>query len=134
MRRPLGITITALLAAAIIVYDVTLSMTAPGIANTAVSPSGPTSLMIYFHLLLAAFVLVQIASIPFYWLGKNWARWIVLIGCIRDLYGVRNIAHDWHRRHDIAMLTGGSAALALYLLWYLHTDRVREWFSQPGKG
>lgn len=131
MQRPLGITVTALLMVGNLVCDVFFALTAPYISNSAIKPTGPSGLMIAFHVVLAAFILVEIVAIPFYWLGKAWARWAVLVGCIYYLYSLRSIVRDWHRRHDIALLGIGAAVLAVYLLWYLHTERVRAWFARP---
>ena len=131
MQRPLGITVTAVLMVANIVCDVILSLTAPGIRDTVVTPRGPSQVMIYIHIALVAFLLVQFGLVFLYWLGKAWARWAVLVGCLYYLQGLRNVVREWNLRHEIAELTVAAATLSIYLLWYLHTERVRLWFALP---
>lgn len=131
MHRPRGITVTAILMAANPVCDVTLSLTAPGISNANIRPTGPSMTMIFVHIALVAYIIVQLAAIPFYWLGRIWARWAILVGCLYYIVSLRTLSADWHRGHDIAYLDMAAGMLAFYLLWYLHTERVREWFASP---
>lgn len=131
MQRPIGITVTAILMVVNVICDVTLSLTAPYVHGSTISPRGPSNALIIVHFVLFAFVLAQCVFVGFYWLGRAWARWAILVGCLFYLMGLRSVVTEWHRRHDIAALTFASAILAVYLLWYMHTERVRRWFARP---
>jgi membrane protein insertase Oxa1/YidC/SpoIIIJ len=63
----------------------------------------------------------------FYWYGHNWARLIVLINSV-----VRMLLLPWaHQQWALRpMLYDANIVLAIYLLWYLNTQPIREWFNQ----
>jgi len=65
-----------------------------------------------------------------FWLGRFWARWLVLAGCIFYLTGLREIPSQWRSSHFIGGLSVFAAGLALYLLFYLHTDVAKAWFAR----
>lgn len=134
MQRPLGITVTAILMVANVVCDVYLSVTAPYLRGRSANPNGPSPLMIGFHIALAGAILFQFACVFFYWLGKAWARWAILVGCLFYLISMRKVVTDWNQNHRIGLLTSGAGILSVYLLWYLHTEHVREWFARPKPG
>jgi len=134
MQRPIGVTITAILMVINIFVDVLLTLLSP----TAVLPNtgshGPnfSSFVIAVHIAVAAFLVVQCVVVLFYWLGRSWARWFVLVGCLYYLVGLKDIVLQWQRHHSYAhlILTLGSGVLAVYLLWYLHTRDIRDWFAR----
>jgi hypothetical protein len=111
--------------------DIALSLSSPSVPLPNAHPAGPElpTTLIMIHMVLAAFILFQCVVVFFYWLGRPWSRWLLLVGCIFYLYGLVDFPLHWHRSRPGAILAIGSAALALYLIWYLHTDRVRYWFA-----
>jgi hypothetical protein len=129
MQRPLGITVTAILMVANVVCDIALTFTSPAVRGVTISPATLSTGMIIFHAALAGLVLVDFAFVAFYWLGKAWARWAVVAGCLYYLMGLRTIVTQWQHRPATAWLTIASSALALFLLVYLHTERVQTWFA-----
>jgi hypothetical protein len=134
MQRPIGVTITAILMVVNIFWDVLLSLLSPNVVVPNTSPHGPafSPFVIALHIALVTFVVVQCVVVLFYWLGRSWTRWFVLVGCIFYLVGLKDLVPQWHRHHSYpdAALTLGSATLAVYLLWYLHTRDVRDWFAR----
>jgi hypothetical protein len=114
--------------------DVILSLLSPSPVAPNTGPHGPTfsSFVIVLHIALAVFVTGECVAVLYYWLGRSWARWLVLFGCIFYLVGLKDLASQWRLHHSVmnASLTIGSAALAVYLLWYLHTGEVRDWFAR----
>ena len=64
----------------------------------------------------------------FYWKGRNWARILVLLTSLLAVYNLRY----WSLR-GIAerVMLGAEAALAIFLLYWLNTRRVREFFITP---
>lgn len=134
MQRPIGVTITAILMVVNVVVDVTLSLISPTVVAPAERANGPefSVLVIALHIALVAFVLIQLVVVVYYWLGRSWARWFVLVGSIFYLIGLKDLPSQWQRHHSYppAILTVGSAVLAVYLLWYLHTRDIRDWFAR----
>jgi hypothetical protein len=114
------------------VADVALSLIAPGIMAPTPHPHGPvfSPIMIAVHVGLVAFIAVECVAVFYYWLGRFWARWFVLAGCVFYLTGLRNLATQWRQSHFGAALTIGSALLAMFLIWYLYTRDVRIWFAR----
>jgi hypothetical protein len=133
MQRPLGVTITAILMASNVVADITLSLVAPSVVMPATHTAGTafSPIMIAVHTGLAALIILEIVTVFYYWLGRFWARWLVFVGCVFYLTGLRTLPTEWHRSHAGATLTLSSAALAIFLIWYLHKREVRIWFAQP---
>ena len=134
MQRPIGVTITAILMVVNIFVDVLLSLLSSSPVAPSTGPHGPTfsSFVIFLHIALVLFVVGQCVVVLYYWLGRSWARWLVLVGCIFCLVGLKDLVSQWHLHHSYpsAALTLGSASLAVYLIWYLHTSDVRDWFAR----
>ena len=86
--------------------------------------------MLVIHVVLVAALALACITVLYYWLGRFWARWFVLGGCIYYLTGLRYLQRQWHHTHLGAALTLGSAVLALFLIWYLHKRNVRAWFAR----
>ena len=117
-----------------IFVDVLLSLLSSSPVAPSTGPHGPTfsSFVIVLHIALVVLVAGQCVVVLYYWLGRSWARWLVLVGCIFYLVGLKDLVSQWHLHHSVlnATLTIGSAVLAVYLLWYLHTRDVRDWFAR----
>jgi hypothetical protein len=135
MQRPIGVTITAALMVVNLFVDVLLSLLSPSVVVPNTGSHGPafSSFVILLHVALVAMIVGQCVIVLCYWLGRSWARWFVLLGCVFYLIGLKDLAAQWHKHHSYltAGLTIGSATLAVYLLWYLHTRDVRDWFARP---
>jgi hypothetical protein len=133
MQRPIGVTITAILMVLNVFADIALSLISPSVelANTHSSGPGLSATVIIVHVVLIAFTVFQCTVVFFYWLGRPWSRWFVLVGCLFYLTGLRYLPRQWHQSHPSAALTVGSAVLAFYLIWYIHTDVVRAWMTRP---
>ena len=116
-----------------IFVDVVLSLLSPTVVapNPGSHGSAFSPFVIALHIALAAFIVMQCIAVVYYWLGRSWTRWLVLVGCIFYLVGLKDLASQWHQHsYPSAGLTVGSAILAVYLIWYLHTSDVREWFAR----
>jgi hypothetical protein len=89
--------------------------------------------MPYAGILLIAFtffIALGYAVLWFYWQGRNWARWLVLLECLQCFWNVKYLFH----RHPLApriepAMIASEAILALYLIWYLNKPEVRTWFQ-----
>jgi len=134
MQRPIGVTVTASLMAVNLFADIILSLTSPTVVPSTSLSNGPvfTPIVIAVHIALVGLLLGQCIVLLYYWFGRSWARWFVLAGCIFYITGLREIMARWRQHHSVpsVALTLGSAILAIYLLWYLHTRDVRDWFAR----
>ena len=134
MQRPIGVTITAILMVVNIFVDILLSLLSPTVVLPNAGSHGPTfsSWVIVLHIALVIMVVGQCVVVVYYWLGRSWARWLVVVGCLFYLIGLKDLVPQWHKHHSYltAGLTIGSAILAVYLLWYLHTSKILGWFTR----
>src|SRR5262249_39283648 len=62
-----------------------------------------------------------------FWKGKNWARWSVLAGSVLAFYNLTSFrsAEGPHRVYLVAQ-----ASLALWMLVWLNTQAVRDYFER----
>jgi hypothetical protein len=86
--------------------------------------------VIIIHVILLGLIAFEFFTVVSFWLGRAWGRWLVLAGCFFYLTGLRDLRSQWHNSHFTAELTVFAAVLAIYLLWYLHTEHVKEWFAR----
>lgn len=77
--------------------------------------------------LTIAIVAVSLVVIWFFWRGRNWARWAVLFGSVLNLVslGVPMDMNTGERALSVAYV-----ALSLWLLYWLNTARVKEYFRR----
>ena len=131
MQRPIGVTLTTILMATNLFVD----LIHPFFSKTLVVPQTThtphhTAVTIILHVALFGFEAIQALAILFYWLGRPWARWLVLGGCVLYLTSLKDLHLFWHHAHFATVTTLAAGALAVFLLWYLHTRHVRQWFSR----
>jgi quinol-cytochrome oxidoreductase complex cytochrome b subunit len=129
VSRPIGVTISALLMIISIMTLLAMFWIHPPPAN-GVAPNylarSTDALQTWSWVWSLIFAIVDL----FYWYGNNWARLIVLINSV-----VRLLALPWAHHHPWeltvrSVLVDGNAVLAIYLLWYLNTPPIRDWFNQ----
>jgi hypothetical protein len=73
-------------------------------------------------------ILIGYVVIWFYWRGKNWARILVLLTSLLCFYNL----HTWTRDALPArIMISAEALLAVFLLYWLNTRAVREFFRSP---
>jgi hypothetical protein len=61
----------------------------------------------------------------FYWKGENWARTLVLLTSLLCLYNLRHWNHGGIAER---LMIGAEAILAIVLLYWLNTQRVKVFF------
>jgi len=122
MQKPTGITITTALMCLFLIIGIviTFARPLPIPANSAASPSMIATLV---HVGVIVYTLIAAICIWFYWSGKEWARWVVMIDCLL-VFG-----KAWGTSHLNAEITIGQVLLAIFLLYYLNTAPIRAWFS-----
>ncbi|MDR3753090.1 MAG: hypothetical protein P4K93_05220 [Terracidiphilus sp.] len=131
MSRPTGITVSALLIALVIVsFLVRLYTSSPAPSMRLQAHSWVTQLLVAL-------------LVYFYWSAHNWARILILIVSVLYVsdplfwslvyfHQIHNLPFDAFSKlttGDIAF-SFGKALLGIYLLWYLNTRAIRDWFEQ----
>ena len=93
---------------------------------------GPVSphVSLAIHAALGAFVALECVTVVFYWVGRGWARWFVLVGCIYYLTGLKDVHSLWSHSRFTAIFATLDGVLAVFLLWYLHWTDVCLWFHE----
>jgi hypothetical protein len=83
-----------------------------------------------FRYVAAAAVIVVMLSylvIAFFWQGKNWARLLVMAAA---LISIPNI-YNFERFHIVSkFVIGGEFVFALFLLYWLNTKKIKDYFSK----
>lgn len=85
-----------------------------------------------FIIIYAVIIACGYFVLGFYWLGRNWARWLVLLTsllCLWNLWGLRLKTPPSQVAPVRTTMILAEAAVAVFLLWYLNTKQVRWWFS-----
>jgi hypothetical protein len=121
MQRPLGVTVSTIL-----MYLFAF-----------VGLFGATSRGSHPHRFIAfviALLVIELLVLYQFWLGQNWARWLVLLDCLIQFLNLWN-EHRWHVMHPGIYISPirlplilCKVALAVFLLVYLNTRKVRDWF------
>jgi hypothetical protein len=71
------------------------------------------------------FIVIGYVVIWFYWNGKNWARILVLLTCLLSLFNLI----FWNRsRLPERVMIGTEAVLAIFLLYWLNSSKVKAFF------
>jgi len=102
MQRPTGITVTTFLMALNICVGIVFLIIHPLAAPANFYPAGrytATQVMFCFRLLLFAFTALQCVTVWFYWLGKFWARRLVIAGCLLYLWQLVQLRATWNHSH-----------------------------------
>ncbi len=119
MQRPFGITITTILmcftnAMGFLLIDWQL----------------PNAGVLLF--LFSLFIVLGYIALRFFWKGRSWARWLVMLTCLQCLWNLKALIHPSHlliRRVEVPMVLL-EGIIAIYLLWYLNTRPIRTWFAE----
>jgi hypothetical protein len=65
-----------------------------------------------------------------YWEGHNWARILILLTSVLCLYNLRYFSHA---RIAVRFMIGSEALLAVFLLFWLNTPKVKSFFHAAEK-
>lgn len=102
-----------------------------GFAFMADPARGPVELAVRF-VSLAVIVAAGYVVLWFYWRGRNWARWLVMLSCPLCFWNLTGLPHVNVVAQSMIV---ADALLAAFLLWWLNTATARAFFvrsrSQP---
>ena len=128
MQKPTGITISTLLMVLFLISGavLTFGQPLPAMPNSAIPSS---TIAAFAHIAFAVYAVIALVCSWFYYSGKEWARWVVMIVSVLVLLGLINIVKTFAASH----LSGADAIakdlFAVFLLYYLNTPPIRAWFS-----
>jgi hypothetical protein len=86
------------------------------------SEKGVTEALVCTPIVIISFIVLW-----YYWLGKNWARILVMLTSIVVLI---NLLEFGKASLGKRVLLSGEAVLAVFLLYWLNTKRVVEYFKK----
>jgi len=129
MQKPTGITVTTVLMILFLISGAVLTFHAPipAMPNSDVSSS---TIAAFAHIGFAVYAVIALVCIWFYYSGKEWARWVVMIVSVLELLGLISIAKTFAASHLSGANAIAKALLAIFLLYYLNTAPIRAWFSR----
>jgi hypothetical protein len=76
------------------------------------------------------FILGGYIVLWYYWQGKNWARIVVLLTSALAIFNVSTIMRPYGSSVLYNSLIVAEAVLGVFLLYWLNTKAVRNWFSR----
>jgi hypothetical protein len=88
-------------------------------------PYAITTFCLFTIIIMAGYFVIWL-----YWEGHNWARILVLLTCVLCLYNLRYFSHG---RMVVRLMIGSEALLAVFLLFWLNTPKVKAFFRAPEK-
>ena len=130
MTKPTGVQVSAALMALFIVLDIAVAFLAP---RGAIVPGSRMDNPAFAFMVHGGgsliFGLISAIFVYFYWAGKNWARWVIIVVSALCILGLLAITYTWAKSPMSGMLSLAKAALAAFLLYYLNTKPVAAWFE-----
>jgi hypothetical protein len=114
MKRPIGISLTALLmsicnAMGWLIIDWT-------------NPHARVTFALFTCLILLGYLFIW-----FYWKGRNWARIAILLTSLLTVFNLLSL----NRGNFVnKVMVISEALLGIFLLWWLNTGTVRRYFAQ----
>lgn len=76
------------------------------------------------------FILCGYIVLWYYWQGKNWARILVLLTSVLAIFNVSKILRPYSSAVLYNSFLVVEAALGVFLLYWLNTKDVRNWFMR----
>lgn len=69
----------------------------------------------------------------FYWHGSDWARWVVVLGCLLSFVSLRHFIIGPPVTHGRDVIIVYRILVAIVVMAYLFTREARSWFSRHSK-
>jgi hypothetical protein len=113
--RPSSVTVVAAALAVLSAITMVLALTV-GPAPEAVGTRG----------FIVVYALIGWAVLYFFWLGRNWARILIMV---QSVFTILNALMATRLSHGTYLYLIAMAAVSVFLLFYLNRPEVRAWFS-----
>jgi hypothetical protein len=131
MPKPNGFALTVTALWVLLVLSVVVAVAVPNPAAAAMQ-TGAFLAMAKTIAVVGALVSAAIGAviIVFYSKGENWARWVVMILSVLYIVGLLLNLRLWALIPGKVVFSAVQAVFGLYLLWFLNTPPVKDWFEK----
>ena len=132
MRAPTGIKLTTLLMAVVILLHLVAILASP----LPLRWNASHGMLRFITTVLGAAVVgmlvvfVETVVLWFYWHRRNWARWLVLLGCLLTFVSLRHFVYGPAVSHGRTLIIYYRMAVAILTIGYLCTHEARSWFTR----
>lgn len=132
MRRPFGIKLTTTLMAIVVFLHLVAALASDLPRRWTISRGLFAFSSTAFGVAVAGVALVffEFMVLWFYWNGRSWARWVVVVGCLLCFVSLRHFIVGPLVSHGTSVIIWYRIAVALVVLFYLSTQAGRAWFLQ----
>jgi hypothetical protein len=137
LRAPVGIKLTSVLMVVVVLLHLVAILASPLPLRWSMSHG---MLRFISTVLGAAVVGVAVSTMEclvlwFYWRGRRWAMWLVLLGCLLTFVSLRHFIIGPPVSHARVLIIYYRMAVAVVVMIYLSTAQARSWFTlHPGHG
>lgn len=130
MRAPTGIKITTLLMAIVILLHLVAILASPLPLRWNASHGMLRFITTVLGAAVIGIVVVLVESVVlwFYWNGRNWARWLVVLGCLLAFVSLRHFIFGPAVSHGRTLIIYYRLVVAIVTIGYLCTHQARSWF------
>lgn len=132
MKAPTGIKLTTFLMATVVLLHLVAALASDLPRRWNVSRGLFAYSATVFGVAVAGLVFVLFESMVlwFYWHRRNWARWVVLAGCVLAFVSLRHFLVGPPVNHGRTMIIVYRMAVAVVEMVYLSTREARWWFDR----
>jgi hypothetical protein len=131
MKTPAGIKLTTVLMAIAVILHLVAATASP----LPLRWSESHGLLAYSAASLGAvvvgllIVIFEYLVLWFYWNGRNWSRWLVLLGCLLCFVSLRHFVIGPPVSHARTLIIFYRIVVAIGVIGYLCTHQARTWFT-----
>jgi hypothetical protein len=131
MKRPDGINLTTALMAIAVYLHLVAALASPLPIRLNESHGLLTLLFTVLATAVVGIAIVLFESIVlwFYWSGRNWARWTVVVGCLLCFVSLRHFFGGPVVSQGREIIIFYRMAIAIFIMAYLTTSAARDWFA-----
>jgi hypothetical protein len=132
MRAPVGIKLTSLLMAIVVILHLVAILASPLPLKWNVSHG----MFSFITAVLGAAVvgltvsLLESLVLWHYWRGRGWARWVVLVGCLLTFVSLRHFIIGPPVNRGRVLIIFYRMGVAVVVMIYLSTTPARAWFAR----
>lgn len=137
LRAPVGIKLTSVLMLVVVLLHMVAILASPLPLRWSMSHG----MLRFVSAVLGAAVVGIVVSVLeclvlwFYWRGRRWAMWLVLVGCLLTFVSLRHFIIGPSVSHGRVLIIYYRMAVAVVVMLYLCTAQARSWFKlHPGHG
>jgi hypothetical protein len=89
----------------------------------------PQAVLILMFVVFSLLIAVGYWVLWHFWLGKGWARLLVLLNCFVCFYNLHDLQRLRSANLAVQFMLLGEAAVAAFLLYWLNTSEAKSFFK-----